>query len=234
MSPPSFGFGGDYATGIISASALVVLAIHLVPYVVDAHGIKSIPGPWLAKFTDAWLGRVAAGGLRSEVIHEMHKQYGKYVPPAISKSPPLPHVTESWALTHPTGTFVRLAPNHVSIADPDALQIIYTQECLKSDFYDAFVSIRKGSFNTRDRPDHIRKPKIVSQAYSLKGILEFEAHIRLHIGELLKQWDKLAEGGNKGISGEEGDGWFGRDGWVWYDCLPCKLVPLYLRSTVAD
>ena len=76
-------------------SALAVLAVHLVPYVVDTHGIKSIPGPWLAKFTDAWLGQVAAGGHRSEVVHEMHKQYGQYVSPGVSKSPPLPHVTQA-------------------------------------------------------------------------------------------------------------------------------------------
>jgi hypothetical protein len=44
----------------------------------------------------------------------------------------------------------------------------------------------------------------------------------VHIGELLRQWDKLAEGGKKGTLGTEGDGWFGKDGWVWYDCLPCE------------
>ena len=85
MSPPSLDFKIDYYTAAISASALAILAAHLVPYVVDAHGIRYIPGPWLAKFTDAWMGRVAAGGHRSEVVHEMHKQYGEYVSPVISK-----------------------------------------------------------------------------------------------------------------------------------------------------
>ena len=31
-----------------------------------------------------------------------------------------------------------------------------------------------------------------------------------------------------GLSGKEGDGWFGKDGWVWYDCLPCELTPICL------
>ena len=54
-------------------------------------------------------------------------------------------------------------------------------------------------------------------------MLESEPYIRLHIGELLTQWDKLAQGGKKGLLGEEGEsGWFGKDGWVWFDCLPCK------------
>ena len=95
MSPQSFSFDSGYSTDIVSMSALAVLAAHLVPYFVDTHGIKSIPGPWLAKFTDAWLGQVAAGGHRSEVVHEMHKQYGQYVSPEISNSPPLPHVTQT-------------------------------------------------------------------------------------------------------------------------------------------
>ena len=79
MSLPSFGLEIDYYTAIISASALAVLAAHLVPYVVDTHRIRSVPGPWLAKFTDAWLGRVAAGGHRSEVVHAMHKRYGELI-----------------------------------------------------------------------------------------------------------------------------------------------------------
>ena len=81
MSLSPFGFDSDYCTTILSASALLVLVIHLVPYVVDGRGIRSIPGPWFAKFTDAWLGRVAARGHRSEVVHELHKQYGESNPP---------------------------------------------------------------------------------------------------------------------------------------------------------
>ena len=124
----------------------------------------------------------------------------------------------------------------MSIADPDALQVIYSHASgtLKSDYYDAFFSIHRNLFNTRDRADHARKRKIVSHIFSLKSILEFEPWIRLHIGELLRQWDKLAEGGKKGVMGEEGDGWFGRDGWVWYNCLPCKLTLLHLASAVTD
>ena len=131
---------------------------------------------------------------------------------------------------------MRLAPNHVSIADPDALQIVYAHGngALKSDFYDAFVSIYKGIFNTRNRADHARKRKIISHIFSLRMVLEFEPYIRLHAEELLRQWDKLAEGGKRDLSGEEGDGWFGRDGWVWYDCLPCEPTSLRSGSVVAD
>jgi hypothetical protein len=66
--------------------------------------------------------------------------------------------------------------------------------------------------------------------FSQKSVLEFEPYIRLHMGELLRQWDKLTEGGKKGLSGNEGDGWFGKDELVWFDCLPCKELPILSRK----
>jgi benzoate 4-monooxygenase len=163
---------------------------------VDPRGIRAIPGPYLAKFSDAWLGWVSSQGHRSEVVHEAHRKHG---------------------------TFVRLAPNHVSIADPDALQVVYAHGngALKSNFYDAFVSIQRGVFNTRDRHAHARKRKLVSHMFSQKNIVEFEPHIRLHIGTLIKQWDRLYEGATEGLSGTEGEGgWKGQRGRLWLDSLP--------------
>jgi benzoate 4-monooxygenase len=55
---------------------VIVLLAHLLRYVVDSHGIRSVPGPTLAKFSDVWLGLVSGHGHRSEVVHEMHKKYG--------------------------------------------------------------------------------------------------------------------------------------------------------------
>ena len=59
--------------------SLVALA-HVVPYIVDPHGIRAYPGPWLAKLSDLWLGRVAAEGHRSERVHELHEKYGESYP----------------------------------------------------------------------------------------------------------------------------------------------------------
>ncbi|KAI0074974.1 cytochrome P450 monooxygenase pc-bph [Panus rudis PR-1116 ss-1] len=177
------------------AVGLVVLA-HVVVWWVDPHALRRYPGPALAKFTDLWLGRVAAEGHRSEEVHKLHEKYG---------------------------TFVRLAPNHLSISDPDALQVVYAHGngTLKSNFYDAFVSIQRGLFNTRSRPEHTRKRKIVSHIFSQKSVLEFEPHVRMYVGQLIAQWDRLCELGAKGLSGDEGEGgWRGKAGRVWLDCLP--------------
>ncbi|KAI0824804.1 cytochrome P450 monooxygenase pc-bph [Trametes gibbosa] len=173
-----------------------VVLVHLVPFLLDPNSFFSYPGPFFAKFSDLWLSKVAAGRHRSERVHELHEKYG---------------------------TFVRIAPNHLSIAHPDALPYVYGHGngTLKSDFYDAFVSIQRGVFNTRSRPEHARKRKIVSHIFSQKSVLEFEPHVRVHLTQLFKQWDMLCDGGVQGISGSEGEGgWRGHKGRVWYDCLP--------------
>ncbi|KAK7039649.1 cytochrome P450 monooxygenase [Favolaschia claudopus] len=174
----------------------VVVFIHLAIYLVDPYGIRKYPGPWLAKFSDAWLGYISQQGHRSEVIHEMHLKYGP---------------------------FMRISPSEVSVADPDSLAIVYAHGngSLKSTFYDAFVSIERGLFNTRDRKQHARKRKIVSHIFSQKSVIEFEPHIRLYVSMLLGQWDRLYAGAVKGGRGDDGDGgWVGRAGRLWLDCLP--------------
>lgn len=134
------------------------------------------------------------------------------------------HTGKTLTIKTNLGTFVRVAPNHLSIASPDALQVVYAHGngSLKSNFYDAFVSIQRGLFNTRSRTDHARKRKIVSHIFSQKAVLEFEPNVRLYVGQLIRQWDRLCDFVKKdGEKGEEGEGgWLTQNGRVWLDCLP--------------
>jgi hypothetical protein len=54
----------------------VVIVVHLLYWLVDPYGLRAFPGPWLARFSDLWLGRVAQQGHRSQVVHELHHKYG--------------------------------------------------------------------------------------------------------------------------------------------------------------
>ena len=67
--------GLDWKTSLGLLIATIVVG-HLVAYVSDPHGLRSFPGPTLAKLSDLWLARVAANGHRSEVVHELHEKYG--------------------------------------------------------------------------------------------------------------------------------------------------------------
>ncbi|KAK0489270.1 cytochrome P450 monooxygenase [Armillaria novae-zelandiae] len=184
----------DLPTGITTVIVLAVL-VHLVPYLIDFHRLRSYPGPLVAKFSDVWLAYVSYQGNRSEVIHDIHKKYGP---------------------------IVRLAPNHVSVALPDAQNLVYGHGngALKSSFYDVFVTTSLSLFTVRDRQSHTRKRKIISNSFSQKSVLELQPYVRRYVAQLLGQWEKLYDKALKGMSGKEGDGWKGRDGKLWLDCFP--------------
>lgn len=132
-------------------------------------------------------------------------------------------------LTARAGPLVRVAPNHVSIADPGALQPIYgaASRATKADLYDAFVLFGKkpSVFSTRSRAEHARKRRYLSHAMSMRSILEFEPGVRVHQHALVRRWDALCEAGAKGHGGEVGMCvWQAREGRVWFNCMQCEIL----------
>lgn len=153
---------------LISGASLAFASYFLLPFLFNSNLLR-FPGPAPARFTRLWLAKKSRYGVRSVSVHEEHLKHGK---------------------------FVRIGPNEVSIADPAALPIVYAHgspATIKSDFYDAFVSIFRGLFNTRDRTEHTRKRKIVSHTFSPKSVREFEPYIASTVRILLAKWDALCE-----------------------------------------
>ncbi|KAI0162530.1 cytochrome P450 [Pestalotiopsis sp. NC0098] len=152
----------------LALAPVALVLYYLVPYFVTYGKLRGIPAPFPAQFSNLWLLSVVRGkGNRFEVVDELHKKLGPVV---------------------------RIQPNHVSIADDAAIQAIYGHGngFLKSEFYDAFVSIRRGLFNTRDRHEHTRKRKIVSHTFAPKSIGQFEPYIHGNLEMFVKKWDELA------------------------------------------
>lgn len=89
---------------------------------------------------------------------------------------------------------------------------------------DSSKSITRGLFNTRSRPEHARKRKIVSAVFSPNNVKMFEINIRDCLMAFTGQWDRLALGGTTLRSaygdGEGEGGWKGDGDRVWFDCLP--------------
>ncbi len=159
---------------LITLGVVFVTTQVFLPFFTNWHA-AFVPGPFLAKFTDLWLLLQAKRGNRYEVVHALHKKHGK---------------------------FVRLAPNHVSIADHEALQAVYGHSTgtLKPSFYSAFVPPRpfpRGLFNTQDRAEHTRKRKIVSHSFAPKSITNFEPFIRREAQLLLERFDEFADKAKK-------------------------------------
>ena len=154
---------------LLNPLALLLLPVlyYLLPYLRN-WSIRSIPGPPVAAFSNFWLLLQSRQGHRYLSVDEAHQNYG---------------------------TLVRIQPDHISIADPDAIPIVYGHGngFLKAHYYDAFVSIQRGLFNTRDRVEHTRKRKIVSHTFSARSIGQFEQYIRGNLEDLVKQWSHLSE-----------------------------------------
>lgn len=70
-----------------------------------------------------------------------------------------------------------------------------------SEYYDAFVSIRRGLFNTRDRIEHTRKRKIVSHTFSAKSIGQFEQYIHANLELFYSKWSRLSKEGAASSTG---------------------------------
>lgn len=62
---------------VLTALLVTFILVHVIRYVLDPQKIRNYPGPFLAKFTDVWLGWVSKNGHRSEVAHRMHQKYGE-------------------------------------------------------------------------------------------------------------------------------------------------------------
>lgn len=78
--------------------ALAVLLASTVIYRLFFHPLASVPGPFLAKLTSAWLAYAYWRQDWHTRAIELHKQYGPVI---------------------------RIAPNAVDVGDPEAVKIIY-------------------------------------------------------------------------------------------------------------
>jgi benzoate 4-monooxygenase len=77
--------------------ALIPIYYYILPYL-KAWDLHDIPSPFLASWTNLWLLYQCRRGRRYKAVDDAHKKYG-----------PL----------------VRIQPHHVSIADANAIPIVY-------------------------------------------------------------------------------------------------------------
>ncbi|KAJ5781327.1 hypothetical protein N7457_006487 [Penicillium paradoxum] len=171
----------------------LAIAYYVVPYLQKSH-LRDIPSAGYSAFTHFWLMLQCRQGHKFLTIDEAHKKYGK---------------------------LVRISPTQVSVADDAAIQSIYGHGngFLKADFYDAFVSIRRGLFNTRDRAEHTRKRKTVSHTFSAKSIGQFEQYIHGNIEEFVKQWNRLSD-----LQGNPKTGYVSLDALNWFNYLAFDII----------
>jgi benzoate 4-monooxygenase len=84
---------------IVNPYILLALPVlyYLIPYL-QRWNLRKIPAPFPAAFSNLWLMYQCRRGRRYKAVDDAHKRLGP---------------------------IVRIQPNHISIADPDAIPLIY-------------------------------------------------------------------------------------------------------------
>ncbi|CAI7627401.1 unnamed protein product [Penicillium manginii] len=130
--------------------------VMLISYVTTAlkPGLRSIPGPIMARFTYLYRPFRIAKGDAPNFYMSLHEKYGP---------------------------IVRTSPSTVDISDPAALPIIYgiSSKFIKSTFYNAFSPIFEGGtmpsmFTVRDPIAHQALRRPVAQKFSMSSIKSLE------------------------------------------------------------
>ena len=94
----------------VGVAVLLILSpvlYYITLWIIDPLSLRRYPGPLLAQITPYWLFWQARHVRRFVKVHEAHKVCPLF-PGANSKK---------------YGKFVRIAPDHISINDPDAIHV---------------------------------------------------------------------------------------------------------------
>ncbi|KAM6506982.1 hypothetical protein FALCPG4_018794 [Fusarium falciforme] len=112
-----------------------------------------VPGPRLAKYSGLWYAyRIYRGRWERENI-DLHEQHGK---------------------------IVRVAPNHYSIDDPDAIKTIYGHgtKFVKSSWYKGWTAPTfENMFSFRDPKEHASERRIVTNLYAMSSVVSYEPSV---------------------------------------------------------
>ncbi|RDW78590.1 cytochrome P450 [Aspergillus mulundensis] len=167
-------------TESLSEYAIYILPSLFVLYLARKYfhnGLHRYPGPLLAKFTNLWRF-LDVRGRRPEITHiALHRKYGDVV---------------------------RLGPNTLSFASPNAIKVIYglNKGFTKSEFYPVQMTVSKGEplpslFSTLDESFHANLRRSVNYAFSMSSLVQYEPMVNETIELFLDQTTALFANTNK-------------------------------------
>lgn len=175
LSPKAEALGGLLAPSYI-LSVFAVYYFTWIFYSLTWHPLARHPGPFLARISRAWLVYHAYRGDSEKAELALHRRHGD---------------------------IVRVAPDEISISDPEAIKIIYgiKGDFVKTDFYPPFGESNKGIakhtdyFTMLDEKEHAQRRRIVSSIYQMSSIVESEGCIDTCSDLWIKRMNELAQSG---------------------------------------
>ncbi|KAK4670011.1 uncharacterized protein QC763_207920 [Podospora pseudopauciseta] len=155
---------------------LILLLTNLV-WTRYRSGLRQIPGPFLASFSNLWK-------LRATWNQNMHRENVR--------------VHEDY------GPIVRIGPNHVSVSDAESMQTIYGVKNVfpKSGFYPLAEAVYKGKFlptlfTTTSNDYHAKLKRGSARAFSMDVVIGLEEYVNKCISVLLQRVRDVSHNGKK-------------------------------------
>ncbi|KAH7131305.1 cytochrome P450 [Dactylonectria macrodidyma] len=140
---------------LIPAAGAVVLVVHLFASLIHSirSPLKTVPGPFLARFTDGWYFWAVRQGRFDQQNQEIHQKYGPVV---------------------------RYGPNRYSINDPHAAKIIYGlgAQFAKSSWYSTWGAPGQWTiFSDQSIKHHSQTRRLYQGTYSMTALVNYEPYV---------------------------------------------------------
>ncbi|KAI1617383.1 cytochrome P450 [Exophiala viscosa] len=152
-----------YETWTLVTAALALGLASVLLYRKLKDPLRSVPGPFLAKITGVWVILLDLSGNRTNYIHKLHQRYGRVV---------------------------RVAPNQLCFASPEALKDIYAanSRLTKAPVYQTLGF--RSTFTTIDRHDYRLMKKRILPSFSPAFVAGLEPIVQRQGANLIKCFDK--------------------------------------------
>ncbi|WYZ44978.1 hypothetical protein EsH8_VIII_000294 [Colletotrichum jinshuiense] len=147
---------------LFAAILWFAFAAPLASYLIDSKRLRKFPSPKLAGVSSLWRIFHCLKYQHYSAVHDAHKELG---------------------------THIRIAPTHVSISDPRAVNDIYGHGAnfLKDAWYDGGAGEFRHMSDERIKVEHQRKRKLLAHVFAQKSLAELEPIIADTIRTLLMQ-----------------------------------------------
>jgi cytochrome P450 len=141
---------------LLAFSLLILWVVLLGPiysFIRDDRHLKSFPSPSIAGYSSLWRIYQNFRYKQFQAVHDAHAKFG---------------------------THVRIAPNHVSVCAPDAVDQIYGHgaNMLKDAWYEGGAGEARTMADTRSKPEHQDKRRRMAHLFAAKSIVQMEALLR--------------------------------------------------------
>ena len=158
-----------YGLMLFQLTAIALLGMFIARpvynYCKDAKKLRRFPSVSVAAFTNAWSLLHQLFHTRTLAVHQAHMKHGK---------------------------IVRIGPQHISMATPQAVKDIYGHgsPATKDNFYGAFASTHLNVSDSQDKGVHTIKRKRFATAFAQKSITDLEFWVEEHLQRLVALLDK--------------------------------------------